>query len=327
MFTTPPTLDELLKYYRENWESEGYKSKRDEKKHFELGIKILKEFYKINSKDYKIPIAIEYKFNIDLNGIVLAGIIDRVDKLPSGKLEIIDYKSGKRIPSIEDLDNDLQLSIYHIAAEKIWGILPEKLTIYHLRSNTTISTHRKPDQIKKTIEIIFDVLDDIEKRKFEAKESPLCSFCDFQQFCPEFAHRYKIDEPPQMILGEIDVLKAVKEYVETRKKIKELNVKVNEIGDAIIKYCEDKGFSRVFGEKYSIKVSKVEKKGYEEDEVKKLLEDEDLWHKVLSFDPKRVTSLLEDPNLSYELKRKLKDLEKVMSEYNQLRYKEIEKKK
>ncbi len=327
MFTTPPTLDELLKYYRENWESEGYKSKRDEKKHLELGKKILKEFYEINSKDYKIPIAIEYKFNVDLKGIVLTGIIDRVDKLPSGSIEIIDYKSGKRLPSIEELNNDLQLSIYYIAAEKIWGILPEKLTIYHLRSNKTFSTHRKPDKIKETIEIIFDVLNDIEKRKFEARESPLCSFCDFHQFCPEFAHKYEIEEFPQMILGEVNIPESIKDYVQTKEKIKELKFKSNEIGDAIIKYCEDKGFSRVYGEKYSVTVSKVKKKGYEEDEVKKLLEDEDLLHKALSFDSKKIKDLLEDPDLSYELKRKLKDLEKVISEYNQLRYTKLKEEK
>jgi len=327
MFTTPPTLDELLKYYEENWESEGYESKRDEQKHFELGKKILEEFHKINSKDYKIPIAIEYKFNLDLGGVVLTGIIDRVDKLPSGSIEIIDYKSGKRFPSIDELNKDLQLSIYHIAAEKIWGILPEKLTIYHLRSNKTFSTHIKPDQIKKTIEIVFDVLNDIEKRKFEARESPLCSFCDFPQYCPNFAHKYEIEKTPQMILGETDIPKATKEYVQTKEKIKELSVKANEIGDAIIRYCEDKGFSRVFGDEYSVTVSKVKKKGYEEDEVKKLLEDEDLLHKVLSFDSKRIEDLLEDPDLSYELKRKLKDLEKVISEYNQLRYTKLKEEK
>lgn len=327
MFATPPTLDELLNYYEENWESEGFKSKDDEQKHFELGKKILEEFHKINSKDYKIPIAVEYKFNVDLKGIVLTGIIDRVDKLPSGSIEIIDYKSGKRLPSIEELNNDLQLSIYYIAAEKIWGILPEKLTIYHLRSNKTFSTHRKPDKIKETIEIMFDVLNDIEKRKFEAKESPLCSFCDFHQFCPEFAHKYEIEESPQMILGEVNIPESIKDYVQTKEKIKELKFKANEIGDAIIRYCEDKGFSRVYGEKYSVTISKVEKKGYEEDEVKKLLEDEDLWQNVLSFNPKRLIDLLEDPNLSYELKKKLKDLEKVISTYNQLRYKEVEKEK
>ena len=327
MFTAPPSLSDLLKYYEKNWESEGFESKGDEQKHFELGKKILKEFYEINSKDYKIPIAVEYNFNIDLNGVVLTGIIDRVDKLPSGNLEIIDYKSGKRFPSINELNKDLQLSIYHIAAEKIWGVLPEKLTIYHLRSNTTFSTHIKPDQIKKTIEIVFDVLNDIEKRKFEAKESPLCSFCDFPQYCPNFAHKYEIEKTPQMILGETDIPKAIKDYVQTKEKIKELNVKANEIGDAIIRYCEDKGFSRVFGEEYSVTVSKVKKKGYEEDEVKKLLEDEDLLHKVFSFDSKKIKDLLKDPDLSYELKRKLKDLEKVISEYNQLRYTKLKEEK
>jgi len=326
MFTAPPTLKELLNYYEENWESEGFESEENEKKHFELGKKILEKFYEINSKDYRTPIAVEYNFNVDLEGIILTGFIDRVDKLPSGNLEIIDYKSGKRFPSIKELNEDLQLSIYHIGAEKTWEILPEKLTIYHLRSNTPKSTQRKPGQIRKAIEQILDVSNDIEKGNFKPKLSSFCP-CDFPQYCPYFIHKYEIEKTPQMILGETNIPKVIKDYVQTKEKIKKLNVKANEIGDAIIRYCEDQGFSRVYGEEYSVTVSKVEKKGYEEDEIKKLLEDGDLWQKVLSFDSKRIKDLLEDPNLSYELKRKLKDLERVISTHNQMRYKEIEKKK
>lgn len=326
MFTTPPSLSEFLKYYEENWESEGFESKEEEKKHFELGKKILDKFYEINSKDYKTPIAVEYNFNVDLEGIVLTGFIDRVDKLPSGNLEIIDYKSGKRFPSINELNEDLQLSIYHIAAEKTWEILPEKLTIYHLRFNTPLSTQRKPEQIKEATKKILKVSNDIEKGKFEPKENSFCP-CDFPQYCPIFAHKYEIEKTPQMILGETDIPKAIKDYVQTKEKIKKLNAKANEIGDNIMRYCEDQGFSRVYGEEYSVTVSKVEKKGYEEDEVKKLLEDENLWQNVLSFDSKKVKNLFEDPNMSYELRKEIKSLEKVISAYNQLRYSKLKEKK
>ncbi|GAI52765.1 unnamed protein product, partial [marine sediment metagenome] len=46
-----------------------------------------------------------------------------------------------------------------------------------------------------------------------------------------------------------------KDYVQTKEKIKKLNAKANEIGDNIIRYCEDQGFSRVYGEEYSVTVS------------------------------------------------------------------------
>lgn len=326
MFTTQPSLSEFLKYYEENWESEGFESKEEEKKHFELGKKILDKFYEINSKDYKTPIAVEYNFNVDLEGLVLTGFIDRVDKLPSGNLEIIDYKSGKRFPSINELNEDLQLSIYHIAAEKTWEILPEKLTIYHLRSNTPLSTQRKPEQIKEATKKILKVSNDIEKGKFEPKEHSFCP-CDFPQYCPYFSHKYKIEKPSQMVLGEKNIPKAVKDYVQAKEEIKELNAKVKEIEEAIIKYCGDNNLRRVYSDEYFITLSRVERRGYEEKEIERLLKEKNLWQNVLSFDSKKVKNLFEDPNMSYELRKEIKSLEKVISAYNQLRYSKLKEKK
>jgi RecB family exonuclease len=326
MLATPPTLDELLKYYEENWESEGFESEEDERKHFETGIEILKKFHEINSKDYKIPLAVEQSFNVDLNGIVLTGIIDRVDKLPSGNLEIIDYKSGKKFPTIEELNENLQLSIYHIAAEKTWGIFPEKLTIYHLRSNTPLSSQRTPEQVRKTMELMLDVSNEIDKGNFDPELHLFCP-CDFPQHCPYFSHKYKIEKPSQMVLGEKNIPKAVKDYVQTKEEIKELNAKVKEIEEAIIKYCEDNNLRRVYSDEYFITFSRVERKGYEEKEIERLLKEKDLWQNVLSFDSKKVKNLLEDPNMSYELRKEIKSLEKVISAYNQLRYSKLKEKK
>ncbi|MGB3346859.1 MAG: PD-(D/E)XK nuclease family protein [Candidatus Humimicrobiia bacterium] len=190
MFLKPPALDDFLKYYKDNWLSEGYETKENEKEHFLLGENILREFYNLNKKDYKKPISVEYYFKVDFNNIILTGLIDRVDKLPSGNLEIIDYKSGKVIPTIYDLNEDLQLSIYHIAAEETWNILPEKLTIYHLRSNTSLSTKRGIKQLDKAKELIFKVLEEIKKGNFKPKIGRFCP-CDFPQHCPHFSKEIK----------------------------------------------------------------------------------------------------------------------------------------
>jgi len=61
--------------------------------------------------------------------------------------------------------------------------------------------------------------------------------------------------------------------------------------------------------------------------VKKLLEDENLWQNVLSFDSKKIKNLVEDPDMSYELRKEIKSLEKVISAYNQLRYSKLKEKK
>jgi len=67
----PPTIDALLKFYEENWKSEGYESEEDEAKYKEYGKEILTRFSKTQSADFKLPVAVEYMFNVDIDGVKL----------------------------------------------------------------------------------------------------------------------------------------------------------------------------------------------------------------------------------------------------------------
>ena len=69
------------------------------------------------------PIAVEtpFSFFIDRSpsrqiALKVAGRIDRVDKIGSNKIEIIDYKTGRNIPNEKELSNNLQLTVYGMAA-------------------------------------------------------------------------------------------------------------------------------------------------------------------------------------------------------------------
>ena len=52
--------------------------------------------------------------------VVIHGEIDRIDRLPSGRVEVIDYKTGK-VSSQKGVDESLQLSIYALACRDALG--------------------------------------------------------------------------------------------------------------------------------------------------------------------------------------------------------------
>ena len=53
--------------------------------------------------------------------MIVSGSIDRIDRLPSGGIEVIDYKTG-RVSSQKGVDESLQLSIYALACRDALGL-------------------------------------------------------------------------------------------------------------------------------------------------------------------------------------------------------------
>lgn len=69
----PPTLDKLYQFYEKNWISEGYESPEQELRYKEYGKQLLSEFCKIHTPGFKLPMAVEYSFRIDIDGIPFGG--------------------------------------------------------------------------------------------------------------------------------------------------------------------------------------------------------------------------------------------------------------
>ncbi len=126
----PPSLDDLLQFYRKNWISRGYQSAAENKKYKDYGQDILTRFWEAHSSDFRLPLAVERVFYIDIDGVKLRGFMDRVDKLESGGFSIVDFKTNQGLFTNDDLENDLQLTIYQMAAEQTWQLPVERLTLY-----------------------------------------------------------------------------------------------------------------------------------------------------------------------------------------------------
>lgn len=182
----PPTLEEFLEFYDRAWSSAGYFSKKREATDKQTGREILKRFWELNSSDFRMPLATEKWFTVDVGGVPFRGYIDRVDISPTGGLNILDYKSGKRDITTSEVEESLQLSMYQLGAQGTWLLPVEKLSLYHLRSNTNVEVEARDEStLKEAEETVTSVSQAIENRAFDPRLNPSCP-CDFSEKCPLF---------------------------------------------------------------------------------------------------------------------------------------------
>ena len=183
MFGKNPSLEDLLKIYERNWIPLGYLDDKHRKLRFESGKELLTKYFEKNKDITSKHIGLEKSFNLDIEGIKLKGKIDRIDELPDGKIEIIDYKTGS-IKTQKEVDQDTQMTIYTMAATEALKIKPDILSLYYVESGEKLSTKRTQKQVGAEKETIKDVVKGIKENSFEANPGKHCTWCDYKNICP-----------------------------------------------------------------------------------------------------------------------------------------------
>jgi RecB family exonuclease len=247
-----------------------------------------------------------------VEGVELAGIIDRLDRLPGGGYEVIDYKTNRRLPPKGSVDTDLQLSLYYLAAREIWGIEPERLTLYFLLPGHRMTTSRSPADVDALRRRVATVAERIEAGFFEPRENPLCNWCDFQPVCPVFRHRYERDEAPR-------IAEVVDEWISLKREDRDRWRRMEELARTIKAYAEEHGFKRLFGSDGAIQLVERLETAPAPEAVRSLLEPLGLYESVLAIDPNRLHDLIQartlPPSVEEELLCSREDVRRTTALY------------
>ena len=188
------TLSDFLNMLQARWISEGYSDKSYEKKMFTLGEKIIKDYYKNMFEPKNLPLSLELPFafflkrNNGKNPIKIVGKIDRINKLENGKIEIVDYKTGKS-EGMSQFNYTLQLGIYALAAteveDKILKQKPEniRVSLLYLEEGKKKSEDMSKERIEEIRELILKKIDQIESSDFKCSGTILCKNCEYKIIC------------------------------------------------------------------------------------------------------------------------------------------------
>jgi RecB family exonuclease len=281
-----PSLEELWEMLDDVWVPQGFQGEAEERRYRDHAREVLSRYHRENAAQYRIPAALEFRFQIDIEGVAVAGIIDRMDRLPGGGYEIVDYKTNRRLPPRAVVERDLQLSIYALAAREVWGIEPERLTLYYLLPGERMTSTRSPPDLDRLRRRIATVAERIAAGRFEARENPLCRWCDFQALCPLFRHRFERAGTPPKVADVVD------EWIRLTREARERDRRRDELGAVIRAYAEEHGLDRLFGTDGAVHLAERIESAPDPRVVRTLLEPLGLFESVLTVDPARLADLL-----------------------------------
>ncbi|MEW6103919.1 MAG: PD-(D/E)XK nuclease family protein [bacterium] len=178
------SLDILHNLLRKNWVREGYSSRNEERMWGLKALAMLKDFYEGANVDIN-PAMLEAEFSVSFDSFTLTGRIDRVDKIEKG-YEVIDYKTGAGMTR-DEVDKDLQMTIYSIGFYHTHKVIPRKLTFHFLKDSTKITTTRSEQDIENGVLFIKEIVEKMkDETKFSPKPNRFCAYCDFTILCPSF---------------------------------------------------------------------------------------------------------------------------------------------
>jgi RecB family exonuclease len=183
-FQRPMSQDALLKFFRADLGEAGIQDRYQHQLYEAQGVQQLQDFLAACRRTTAPEVLhTEEFFEVRIGGTVVIGRIDRIDKLPDGRVVITDYKTGKP-QSQEDADESLQLSIYALAARERWGYRADHLAFYNLEENTSVITGRTDIQLQEARLKVASVAENIAAGRFDAKPSFSCRFCAYRSLCP-----------------------------------------------------------------------------------------------------------------------------------------------
>lgn len=316
----PPSEEELIRYFTNKWDSSIYTDQREEAFNFSEAITILKRYFlqHVSQETRVVSLEMPFEATIDADGqkCVITGRIDRIDKLPAGGFEVIDYKTARKMPAQDTVDSNLQLAIYYLGLIGRWPNIqeqkrPVRLSLYYLRHGEKLSTVKDAANIDESKRQILSLVKKIQQSDFAPKSSPLCAWCPYQPYCPLFRHKFLPQDSP--VPDQEKIHEAIREFFAIKKRQSEDSQKMAQLKQMINRYCDANNFDRIFGAEGYITRQLQKRFGYDMTIVKRVLEKVNKWDAVLTVNQTKLKK--EIAALPHLLRQEIEQTKKLEKEF------------
>jgi DNA helicase-2/ATP-dependent DNA helicase PcrA len=188
--TSGETLAQLLELLDASWRRSAFGfSEHDLELHGKAEAALRSYHERLHGQDSE-PVWFERPFSFRLGPHHLRGRVDRVDRLAGAaageedEYELIDYKTS-RPKTVAQLKDDIQLSLYALAARESWGLEASKQAYYYVLDDLKVPVPRDDADAESVRDTVLAAGEGILAQRFDPTPShAACSICDYRIVCP-----------------------------------------------------------------------------------------------------------------------------------------------
>jgi RecB family exonuclease len=182
-----PSEDDLLGFLYDAWESTGFAevSREEQLAFYRHAQDALRRFHRRAAPSYRLPAATEAWFELPMGDRALVvGSIDRVDADDAGDLHVVDYKTNRKVKDRTRVAGSLQLAIYALACEHLYGRLPASVSLDFVVAGVEVRVGRDELDLDAAREAVAATADGVLAGAYAPTPNRLCDWCDFRALCP-----------------------------------------------------------------------------------------------------------------------------------------------
>jgi RecB family exonuclease len=181
------TLVQMHELLDAGWRRAGFGDSEHERFLLGKARTALDRYHERLSEQDSEPVWFERSFSFQLGPHHLRGRVDRVDRVSGAggeQYELIDYKTS-RPKSAEQLADDVQLSLYALAAREDWNLGSSRQAYYYVLDDEKVPVPRGAQDEASVVDLVMAVGEGILAQEFEPTPShAACSICDYRIVCP-----------------------------------------------------------------------------------------------------------------------------------------------
>ena len=181
------SLEQMLELLDAGWRRSGVGDGEHERELREKARAALTRYHARLHGQESEPAWFERPFSFRLGPHHLRGRVDRVDRLrgeAAERYELIDYKTS-RPKTVEQLQGDVQLSLYALAAREDWQLESSCQAYYYVLDDLKVPVPRSASDAESVKDVVLEVGEGILAQAFEPSPSPAaCAICDYRIVCP-----------------------------------------------------------------------------------------------------------------------------------------------